>query len=38
MSFSWEARVLVSPGRGRHTEIKDMLWDQGGSRKGVLTS
>jgi hypothetical protein len=23
MSFSWEARVPVSPGRGRQTEITD---------------
>jgi hypothetical protein len=25
MSFPWEARVLVSTGRGRQTEMKDKL-------------
>jgi hypothetical protein len=36
--FFMGGRVPVSPGRRRKTEINDMWWDHGGSRKCVLTS
>jgi hypothetical protein len=34
MSFAWEARVPVSPGRGRQTEMKDKAMGLGRGQKG----